>query len=69
MVEAMQTILWISRVHGDAFGASSFSEALQMGTEIFHYLKSVLNKKGMATSVGDEGGFAPDLDLMKKQLK
>ena len=43
------------------FGASSFSEALQMGTEIFHYLKSVLNKKGMATSVGDEGGFAPDL--------
>ena len=42
-------------------GASSFSEALQMGTEIFHYLKSVLNKKGMATSVGDEGGFAPDL--------
>ena len=43
------------------FGASSFSEALQMGTEVFHYLKSVLNKKGMATSVGDEGGFAPDL--------
>ena len=43
------------------FGASSFSEALQMGTEIFHYLKSVLNRKGMATSVGDEGGFAPDL--------
>ncbi len=43
------------------FGASSFSEALQMGTEIFHNLKSVLNKKGMATSVGDEGGFAPDL--------
>ena len=43
------------------FGANSFSEALQMGTEIFHYLKSVLSKKGMATSVGDEGGFAPDL--------
>ncbi len=43
------------------FGASSFSEALQMGTEIFHYLKSVLNKKGMSTSVGDEGGFAPNL--------
>ena len=42
-------------------GARSFSEALQMGTEIFHYLKLVLNKKGMVTSVGDEGGFAPDL--------
>ena len=43
------------------FGAKSFSEALQMGTEIFHYLKSVLNGREMATSVGDEGGFAPDL--------
>ena len=43
------------------FGANSFSESLQMGTEIFHYLKTVLKKKGMATSVGDEGGFAPNL--------
>jgi enolase len=42
-------------------GASSFSEALQMGTETFHHLKSVLKKKGLNTSVGDEGGFAPDL--------
>ena len=50
-------------------GASSFSEALQMGTEIFHYLKSVLNKKGMATSVGDEGGFAPDLRSNEEALE
>jgi len=42
-------------------GASSFSAALQMGTEIFHQLKSVLRQKGLNTSVGDEGGFAPNL--------
>lgn len=42
-------------------GASSFSEALRMGTETFHSLKSVLKKKGYNTAVGDEGGFAPDL--------
>ncbi|MCF8261258.1 MAG: phosphopyruvate hydratase [Melioribacteraceae bacterium] len=42
-------------------GASSFSESLRMGTEVFHSLKSVLKSKGYNTSVGDEGGFAPDL--------
>ena len=42
-------------------GADSFSHALQMGTEIFHKLKSVLKKRGLNTNVGDEGGFAPDL--------
>lgn len=42
-------------------GAENFSEALRMGTEIFHTLKAVLKKKGYATSVGDEGGFAPNL--------
>ncbi|MEO8360194.1 MAG: phosphopyruvate hydratase [Vicinamibacteria bacterium] len=42
-------------------GASSFAEALRMGTEVFHTLKGILKKKGFATSVGDEGGFAPDL--------
>ena len=42
-------------------GASSFSRALQMGTEIFHQLKKVLQKRGLNTAVGDEGGFAPDL--------
>ncbi|MEE8484705.1 MAG: phosphopyruvate hydratase [Nitrospinota bacterium] len=42
-------------------GASSFSEALRMGAEIFHSLKKVIAKKGLSTSVGDEGGFAPDL--------
>jgi len=42
-------------------GAESFSEGLRMGTEIFHHLKKVLKGKGMATSVGDEGGFAPSL--------
>jgi enolase len=40
-------------------GASSFSQALQMGTEVYHALKKVLKSKGMDTNVGDEGGFAP----------
>ncbi|MEY3084002.1 MAG: hypothetical protein RL037_182 [Bacteroidota bacterium] len=43
------------------FGASSFSEGLRWGTEVFHQLKSVLKAKGMSTNVGDEGGFAPSL--------
>jgi len=42
-------------------GASSFSEALRHGAEVFHALKSVLHGKGLSTAVGDEGGFAPDL--------
>jgi enolase len=42
-------------------GAASFSEALRVGAEIFHQLKAVLKGKGYATSVGDEGGFAPNL--------
>ncbi|MBC8230820.1 phosphopyruvate hydratase [bacterium] len=43
-------------------GAKSFSKALRMGAEIFYNLKNVLKKRGLNTSVGDEGGFAPDLD-------
>ena len=43
------------------FGASTFSEALRIGTEVFHRLKAVLHERGFATGVGDEGGFAPDL--------
>jgi len=43
------------------FGAPSFAEALRMGAEVFHTLKNVLKKKGYSTSVGDEGGFAPNL--------
>jgi len=42
--------------------ASSFSEALRQGTEIFHALKNVLKKRGLSTAIGDEGGFAPKLD-------
>jgi enolase len=42
--------------------AESFSQALQMGTEIFHHLKKVLHNRGLSTAVGDEGGFAPALD-------
>ena len=42
-------------------GASSFQEAIRMGAEVFHNLKSVLKSKGLVTSVGDEGGFAPNL--------
>lgn len=43
-------------------GASSFHEAVRWGAEIFHTLKSILKNKGLVTAVGDEGGFAPDLD-------
>ena len=42
--------------------AESFSQAMQMGTEIFHHLKKVLHDRGLSTAVGDEGGFAPSLD-------
>jgi enolase len=42
-------------------GAKSFTEALKMGSEVFHNLKNVLKKKGLSTNVGDEGGFAPNL--------
>src|SRR4030042_1912551 len=42
-------------------GARSFKEALRIGTEVFHHLKTILKGKGYKTSVGDEGGFAPDL--------
>jgi enolase 1/2/3 len=42
-------------------GASSFSEALRIGSEVFHWLKTLLHERGLATAVGDEGGFAPDL--------
>lgn len=51
------------------FGAKSFSNALQMGTEIFHHLKDVLKKKGLTTSVGDEGGFAPNLKSNEEALE
>ncbi len=49
-------------------GAPSFREALRMGTEIFHTLKSVLNSKGLATTVGDEGGFAPNLKTNEEAI-
>ena len=42
-------------------GAASFDDALRMGVEVFHHLKSVLKKRGYSTAVGDEGGFAPNL--------
>ena len=50
-------------------GARSFSEALRMGAEIFHALKSVLKSKGYNTSVGDEGGFAPNLKSNEEALE
>jgi len=49
-------------------GAKSFAESLRMGTETFHALKGVLKKKGYATSVGDEGGFAPNLKSSEEAL-
>ena len=51
------------------FGASSFSEALRMGTEVFHHLKNVLKKNGMSTNVGDEGGFAPALGSNEEAIE
>jgi enolase len=50
-------------------GAPSFAEALRWGTEVFHALAGVLKKQGMATSVGDEGGFAPNLKSNEDALK
>ena len=51
------------------FGASSFSEGLRWGTEVFHHLKSVLKDKGMSTNVGDEGGFAPSLGSNEEAIQ
>jgi len=50
-------------------GAKTFSEALRMGTEVFHQLKSELSQNGLNTSVGDEGGFAPDLESNEQALE
>ncbi len=50
-------------------GAESFSEALQMGVEVFHRLKAVLQSRGLATTVGDEGGFAPNLPSNEAALE
>ena len=50
-------------------GASSFSEALRWGTEIFHHLKDVLKKKGFSTNVGDEGGFAPNIKSNEEAIQ
>ncbi len=50
-------------------GASSFSEGLQMGAEVFHNLKKTLHEKGLSTTVGDEGGFAPDLSSNEEALE
>jgi len=50
-------------------GAPSFKEALRYGTEVFHHLKAVLNLRGLNTAVGDEGGFAPDLNSNEEALK
>lgn len=50
-------------------GAESFSDALRMGTEIFHSLKSVLQQKGLNTAVGDEGGFAPNLSSNEEAIR
>jgi enolase len=49
-------------------GASSFSEALRIGAETFHHLKALLHERGLATGVGDEGGFAPDLPSSEEAI-
>ena len=50
-------------------GAYSFTQAMQMGSEIFHHLKKVLHDRGLSTAVGDEGGFAPNLDGTEDALE
>jgi enolase len=50
-------------------GAESFSECLRMGTEVFHALKGTLHQRGLGTTVGDEGGFAPDLGSNEEALQ
>ena len=51
------------------YGASSFTEALRMGAEVFHTLKAVLKKKGYSVAVGDEGGFAPNLKSNEEAIE
>ena len=51
------------------FGAKSFAEGLRMGSEVFHTLKGIFKSRGLATGVGDEGGFAPDLSDNEEALK
>ena len=50
-------------------GAESFSEALRIGAEVFHHLRGVLHERGLATGVGDEGGFAPDLESSEEAVE
>lgn len=50
-------------------GAESFSEGLRWGVEVFHHLKTVLKKKGFSTNVGDEGGFAPDIQSNEEAIE
>jgi enolase len=50
-------------------GASSFAEAMQIGSEVFHSLRRLLHERGLATAVGDEGGFAPDLDSSEQAIE
>jgi enolase len=50
-------------------GAETFSDALQMGTEVFHHLKKVLSSKGYSTNVGDEGGFAPNIKSNEEAIE
>jgi enolase len=50
-------------------GGRSFSEALRMGAEVFHHLKRTLHERGLGTAVGDEGGFAPDLESNEQALE
>ena len=51
------------------YGADTFSDALRMGTEVFHTLKSLLKERGFATCVGDEGGFAPNLEHTEEAIE
>ena len=50
-------------------GAETFSEAIRIGTEVYHRLKALLHERGLSTAVGDEGGFAPDLESTERAIE
>jgi enolase len=50
-------------------GAETFSEALRIGAEVYHHLRAVLHERGLSTAVGDEGGFAPDLESTERAIE
>ena len=68
LVQHLAIAAGLHGAHQDLLGAHERQLALQMGAEVFHAIKKTLNKRGLSTAVGDEGGFAPDLDSNEAAL-